>query len=346
MPCSSGRPATHRRGFPAGPSPRAGALLATAVVVLTALLTGTPAAAAVPACRVGAYVTDLYALDPARQTVDADLWLWSVCPRKDLDAVRRVEFTNATRTTLTERTTEKVGSEYWAQIKVAGTFRQDFDLTDFPFDRQTIRIRIEEAELDDSRFVYRADLKNSDYNHRIRLADFKITKFRIGVVDSTYRTNFGDPRLENGGGSRYSQLVLQFQVTRQDITSFVKQVLPVYVAFLIALISFLIWSKDDVVILVARLGILGAALFTIVINMRASDQALGTVLGVPLVDQVHLISLLYVLTGVATTTYILRLWTDPLVRPAVRRVNYRILVAATALYLIANIGAVAIAVSL
>ncbi|WP_407288797.1 hypothetical protein [Streptomyces sp. BP-8] len=345
MPRSYGGPTDGRRGFPAGLRSGAGALLAAAAAVLSTLIIATPAAAAVPSCRVGAYVTDLYAMDPVRRTVDADLWLWSVCPRKDLAAVQRLEFTNATRTVLTEPSSEKVDNEYWTQVKVSGTFRQNFDLTDFPFDKQVVRIQVEENELDESRFVYRADVKNSTYNPRIHVDDFKITQFRIGVVDAPYRTNFGDPRLEPGASSRYSQLVIGFQLTREDITSFGKQIMPVYAAFLVTLISFLIWSKDDEVAMVARLGILGTALFTIVLNLRAVDEALGTLLNVTLVEEIHFMSLLYVLIGVANTTYILKLLTDPMARPAARRFNNRIFAIATGLYLIVNIVAISLTVS-
>ncbi|MFJ9417767.1 hypothetical protein ACIRPT_26910 [Streptomyces sp. NPDC101227] len=345
MPRSYGGPADGRRGFPVGLRSGAGALLAAAAAALSTLILATPAAAAVPSCRVGAYVTDLYAVDPVRRTVDADLWLWSLCPRKDLAAVQRLEFTNATRTMLTDPSSEKVGNEYWTQVKVSGTFRQDFDLTDFPFDKQVVRIRVEENELDESRFAYRADVKNSTYNPRIHVDDFKITQFRIGVVDEPYRTNFGDPRLGQGGRSRYSQLVIEFQLTREDMTSFGKQILPVYVAFLVALISFLIWSTDNEVAMVARLGILGTALFAIMLNLRAVDEELGTFLNVTLVEEIHFMSLLYVLIGVANTTYVLRLLTDPMLRPSARRFNSRIFAIATGLYVIANIVAISLTVS-
>ena len=345
MPRSYGGPADGRRGFLAGLRSTAGALLAAAAAVLSTLITATPAAAAVPSCRVGAYVTDLYAVDPVGRTVNADLWLWSVCPRKDLAAVERLEFTNATSTTLTEPSSEKVNNEYWTQVKVSGTFRQTLDQTDFPFDKQVVRIQVEENELDASRFVYRADVKNSAYNPRIHPDDFKITRFRIGVVDEIYKTNFGDPRLEHGDSSRYSQLVIEFQLTREGITNFGKQILPVYVAFLVALISFLIWSKDNEVAMVARLGILGAALFTIMLNLRAVDEAMGTFLNVTLVEEIHFMSLLYVLIGVANTTYIMKLLADPMAQPAVRRCNNRIFVIATGLYLIVNIVAIALTVS-
>ncbi|MFD5734498.1 hypothetical protein ACFWIY_16895 [Streptomyces sioyaensis] len=345
MPHSYGGPADGRRGFPAGLRSRAGALLAAAAAVLSTLIIATPAAAAVPSCQVGAYVTDLYEVDTVRRTVDADLWLWSLCPRKDLAALQRLEFINATKVSLTEPSSEKVGNEYWTQVKVSGTFRQNFDLTNFPFDKQVVRIRIEESALDESRFVYRADVKNTEYNPRIHLDDFKITKFRIGVVSAPYRTNFGDPRLKQGGSSRYSQLVIEFQLTREDLTSFGKYVLPVYVAFLVAMISFLIWSKDDEVAMITRLGILGTALFTIMLNLRTVDEALGTLLNVTLVEEIHFISLVYVLVGVANTTYIMRLLTDPMGRPAARRVNNRIFAIATGLYLIANIVAISLTVS-
>ncbi len=345
MPRSYRGPADGRRGLLAGLRSGAAALLAAVAALLSTLVVATPAAAAVASCSVGAYVTDLYGVNPVERTVNADLWLWSVCPRKELAAVQRLEFTNATTATLTAPSSEKVGNEYWTQVKVSGTFRQTLDLTDFPFDKQVIRIRVEENKLDESRFVYRADVKDSTYNPRIDVDDFKITRFRIGVVDSLYRTNFGDPRLAQGSSSRYSQLVIEFHLAREDLTSFGKQILPVYVAFLVAMISFLIWSKDNEVAMVARLGILGTALFTIMLNLRAVDEALGTFLNVTLVEEIHFMSLIYVLIGVANTTYIMKVLTDPTAKPAAQRVNNRVFAISTILYLMANIAVISLTVS-
>ncbi|MFJ8165879.1 hypothetical protein ACIRBY_33870 [Streptomyces sp. NPDC096136] len=160
-----------RAGKPAGRVHRRLITLLLYASVLTAVTgVSAPAATAAPSsCRVGAYVTDLYGLDVSPRTINADFWLWSVCPTADLGATRRLDFVNAKDVTQSDRSVEKVGNAYWSQVKVSGTFRQKFDLSEYPFDKQDVKIRIEDSEYDASQFTYVADNANSGYDHAISL---------------------------------------------------------------------------------------------------------------------------------------------------------------------------------
>ncbi|MFE6457445.1 hypothetical protein ACFVP0_08290 [Streptomyces cinereoruber] len=316
-----------------------------ALSFLAVMGTAAPAAgAAVPRCRVGAYVTDLYGLEVSPRTINADFWLWSVCPTADLDATRRLEFVNATSVTRGDRSVEKVGDAYWSQVKVSGTFRQEFDLSEYPFDRQDVTIRTEDAEYDASQFTYAADTGESGYDHAISLGGFKIRHFGVEVVTHTYRTSFGDPRISHGEDSRYSRFVIGLELERDDLAGFIRQAWPAYVAFLISFVSYWIWTADFIAVLGARLGILGASLFSVVLSMRAVSLT-GTSFGVTLVDQIHLATLLYTLVGVGCTSYILCRWADPEGRASVRRTNTVVAVSTTAAYLVANAVSIGLAVT-
>ncbi|MEV6682956.1 hypothetical protein AB0N09_39765 [Streptomyces erythrochromogenes] len=316
-----------------------------AIAFAAAAGSAAPAAMAAPSsCRVGAYVTDLYGLDVSPRTVNADFWLWSVCPTAELNATQRAEFVNAQGVTLRGRSTEKVGDEYWSQVKVSGTFRQEFDLREYPFDKQGVKIRIEDSKYNSSRFTYVADKENSGYDHSISLGGFKIRHFDVRVVTQTYETSFGDPRIAHGKDSQYSQFVIDIRLERDDLAGFIRQAWPAYVAFLISFISYWIWADDFVTVLGARFGILGASLFSVVLSMRATGVS-GTSFGVTLVDQIHLATLLYTLVGVGCTSYILYRWADPDRRASARRTNTIIGVSTTAVFLIANAVSIGIAVS-
>lgn len=303
-----------------------------------------PAAAAVATCRTGAYVTDLYALDLVKRTVGAEVWFWSVCPRPDLDPTRRFELINATEYRETDRMGTRRGSAYWSLVKITGTFRLPISMADYPFDRHIVSIIVEETR-DASQFVHTVDSANSTYNPGIRLGDYKITSFRTRVADHIYRTNFGDPLLRPGAESRYSELIIQLTIARTDITGFIKETWPAYVAFLVALTSFLLWSSDTTAMLGARLGMLGASLFTIVVNLRSASQSLGTFSGVTLVDQVHLYTLVYVLVGIAFSTYAWRVSTHPGRWATGRRINHAAATGATVLYVAANVTAISLALA-
>ncbi|MDX2592137.1 hypothetical protein PV343_07670 [Streptomyces sp. WI03-4A] len=320
-------------------------VLLLSTVALTALsgLSVSPAAAA-PTCRVGAYVTDLYGLDVSPRTINADFWLWSVCPSATLDATRRLEFVNATTVTQSDRSVEKVGNEYWSQVKVSGTFRQQFDLSEYPFDRQDVRIQVEDSEFNSAQFGYTADTADSGYDHAINLEGFKIKDFGVRVVTHTYQTSFGDPRITHGKNSEYSQFVIALKLERDDLAGFIRQAWPAYVGFLISFISYWIWAPEFLTVLGARFGILGASLFSVVVSMRAVSLT-GTSFGVTLVDQIHLATLLYTLVGVGCTTYILWSWSKTERRALVRRTNTVVAITTTVIYLVANAVSIGFAVT-
>ncbi|MFJ9818670.1 hypothetical protein ACIRU3_26130 [Streptomyces sp. NPDC101151] len=310
-------------------------LLVYTMMVMATLEVLAPPATAAPTCRIGAYITDIYGLDVSPRTINADFWLWSVCPSADLDATRRLEFINATQVSQSDRSVERVGSQYWSQVKVSGTFRQKFDLSEYPFDRQDVQIQVEDSELNASQFTYVADTANSGYDHGISLGGFKIRDFGVQVVTHTYQTSFGDPRITHGQNSQYSQFVIDFKLDRDDVAGFIREAWPAYVAFLISFISYWIWSKELLSVMGARYGVLGASLFSVVVSMRSSALS-GILFGVTLIDQIHLATLLYTLVAVGCTTYIVWSWADPKKSPSVRRTNRFVALSTTIVYLIAN----------
>ena len=319
-------------------------LLYTVLFVAVAGLAAPAASAAPRTCRVGAYVTDLYGLDVSPRTINADFWLWSVCPSADLDATRRLEFTNATQVSQSDRSAQKIGDQYWSQVKVSGTFRQEFDLSEYPFDKQDVQIQVEDSQFNASQFAYVPDTANSGYDHAISLEGFKIRDFGVRVVTHTYQTSFGDPRISHGHESQYSRFIIELHLDRVDLAGFIRQAWPAYIAFLISMISYWIWAPEFLTVLAARLGILGASLFSVVLSMRSTTLT-GTLFGVTLVDQIHLATLLYTLVGVGCTTYILLSWADPEKRAAVRRTNHIVAWTTTAAYVIANAVSIGFAVT-
>ncbi|GDY28648.1 hypothetical protein GTS_02810 [Gandjariella thermophila] len=325
-------------------------LLAGTAATLAGLVAGaTPVRAEVPTCQLGAYLADLYGVDTRNQTINADVWFWSVCARPELEPIEHFEFINATEHRQVYRASVPRGSQYWTYVKFVGTFRQNFDLRDYPFDQQTVNIIVEDTR-DENEFVYTPDVANSTYNHDIKLSDFGITGFRVATRDHRYQTTFGDPRLAHGTGSSYTQFVLDVALSRTDVSIFVRQTWPVFVSFLVAMVSYLLWSAEATPVLTARVGLLGAALFAVVlnlVNLRAAGDLIGTFAGTTLVDQVHLITLGYVLVGVATTALTWWLANRPdgaRPRGRARRTNDLIGIVASVVYVALVAGAVAYAV--
>jgi hypothetical protein len=90
-------------------------------------------------CPIGVYVTSLRDLDPVGDSFGIDFWVWSVHPPGD-GPLESLEFVNAKQIeTRLERTTKR-GDREWSRLKARAIVLHDWDVTDFPFDRQNLTL--------------------------------------------------------------------------------------------------------------------------------------------------------------------------------------------------------------
>jgi len=246
-------------------------------------------------CKIGVYLTSLHDLKSAAKTFAGDMWVWSVCPNEELTPLQSMEFVNANSSDGKLDYTEIKDGLVWSQRKVSGVFRDDWDVHNYPFDRHTLIIEMEEAAYDTSSFVYTADNANSTYSPDIQLDGWKITSFDLVEGETLYTTTFGDPTLEGSGESVYSKLEVAVSIVRTDLTSFLKLIGPVYIAFGVALVSLLLYMENASA-LNPQVGLQAASLFATIVNLGRASEALGLSEHLTLVDQIHITTLIFILT--------------------------------------------------
>jgi hypothetical protein len=278
-------------------------ILAVLYVLPIAPATLAQSDAAPKTCRVGLYLRALHAFDPTADTFSADLWLWSVCPTADHQPLQTVEFVNADDVAVLL----DVGDDpLWTQRNVDGTFRYDWDERNFPFDRHTLTIVLEEG-VDDARgFVYDPDIANSGVDPELQLpGGWRMTGSTLVGSTKTYDTTFGDSDLPVGGSSEYSRLTLSIGLERTDLGGFFKLTAVVYAAFFFSLISYVMHMETTTGI-GPRVSLLAIALFSAAVNLINASDDLGTASGLTLVDKIHVMVLVYLL-GAAIVTVVSRL---------------------------------------
>jgi hypothetical protein len=280
------------------------AILAAAsiLVLLCALPQARPTLAqsdaAPKTCRVGLYLRDLHSFDPNADTFGADFWLWSVCPTADLQPLQTMEFINSDDVAVLL----DVGDyPLWTQRNVDGTFRFDWDERNFPFDRHTLTIDLEEGVKDVRQFAYEPDTANWGVEPELQLpGGWRMTGTTLVASPKTYDTTFGDPDLPPGGSSQYSRLTLSIDLERTDLGGFLKLTAVVYAAFFFSLISYLMHLEMTTGI-GARVTLLAVALFATAVNLGNASNALGTASGLTLVDKIHVMVLVYLLVAAIVT---------------------------------------------
>lgn len=320
---------------------------ATLVALVGALGDARPANAQAEAapttCQVGIYLRSLHSFDPNADTFGGDLWLWSVCPSEEDQPLHSMEFVNADDTAIV---LDVPGNPFWANRNVDGTFRYDWDERDFPFDRHTLTIEMEEGVDDVRKFIYQPDLANSGIDPTLELpGGWQITGWTLTGGSNSYNTTFGDPDLPTGGKSQYSRLTLSVDLVRNDLSGFFKLTAVVYAAFLFSLVTYLM-QMDMTSGIGPRVSLLAIALFSAAVNLINASNALGTSSGLTLVDWIHFTVLIYILIAAAVTV-ISRLLLDRGWSVAdVAKLNYRFGAVAVISFIVINISLVRQALSL
>ncbi|WP_058041154.1 hypothetical protein [Streptomyces roseifaciens] len=278
-----------------------------------AAATGIPNRAGVVRCELSTYISDLYDIDPAKGRFSARLWLWTICPDRRADPLPQVSFSNADDPDTSEPNLIDQDGQVLDQVRVQSSFRQDWDVRDFPFDRHRIEVLLT-APQDTGHFRFTVNNADSQLNPEIRPRGWRISGFRLVTADKHYTTTYGDRSLKHG--STYNRVRIQIDLERSSLTTFWKLTTPLYLALLIAVSTFLVSSRHEEPAtserlegVHSRLGVLGGGLFVVVLNMQQADDVITSFNGLTLIDWLHLITLACLLLAVAGTVLAWR-WTS------------------------------------
>lgn len=305
--------------------------------------TGAQSEIAPTTCQVGIYLRSLHSFDPNADTFGGDLWLWSVCPSENDQPLHTMEFVNADDAAIL---LDVPGNPFWANRNVDGTFRYDWDERDFPFDRHTLTIQLEEGVDDVRKFIYEPDLTNSGIDPTLELpGGWQITGWSLIGGSNAYNTTFGDPDLPPGGTSEYSRLTLSIDLARNDLSGFFKMTAVVYAAFIFSLVTYFM-QMDMNSGIGPRVSLLAIALFSAAVNLINASNALGTSSGLTLVDWIHICVLFYILIAAAVTVVSRLLLDRGWTVADVTRLNYRLGAVAALSFIVINISLVRQALSL
>src|SRR5688500_3409852 len=112
-------------------------------------------------CMVGLYINSLYDFRLDDKSFMADFWLWQIYRNDSLNFENVIEVTNSKSVEFSHYSLEKKADVNWVSQKCKAQMMQEWDVSRFPFDKQVLRIELEDSKYDTSKIVYRADLQNS-----------------------------------------------------------------------------------------------------------------------------------------------------------------------------------------
>lgn len=254
-------------------------------------------------CLVGMYILSLTDFKIDDQSFKADFWLWFVYDNDSLKLQDAIEITNAKTVEFSNFATEKRGGRNWAQVKCKAVINENWDVTNFPFDKQTLQIALEHSLSDATTLVFKADKENSKLDSTFNFDEWRIDSLHLVSENKTYNTTFGDPILK--GSSVYPGVTFHIHITRtQSAGILVKMLTGVYVAFSIALLGFLIKPS-----LADRLGLCVGGIFAAVGNKYIIESIVPSSTANTLLDNIHNLTFVSILIMIAVTVISLK-WTD------------------------------------
>jgi hypothetical protein len=296
-----------------------------------------PAGDASETCRVGINIEELYDLDLANDTFGTVLWLWALCPSARSAPLETIALPTGSNLDLGDVHGRWVGDAGFYQYRrIQGTFRHDWDMSHYPFDRQRLVIPIDETDLGSKVVLFEPDIASSFLSPEIRSRheEWDISDLALEASVSEEPSTYGLPDAEADG---YARLEAAVVLERTQVLTFLKLTAGVFAAALIALLALFLDPRDRG-FFGSRLSVLAGVLFGVLISMRTADAFIGDASRLTLVAKIHLVALGLIITiGAITLVHHRRLDRG---RPA-RYPDWRLIAGAGGLYVLTTLILVA-----
>jgi hypothetical protein len=302
----------------------------TLVAILVFLSTSTSLAQP-DTVTVGSYVISVHDINFRDKQYTMRFWLWFLYDNPDFNFSTQLDIPNAKSIDPPEITNDSLNGKAWAIMKMKTTMKESWRVADFPFDKQHIKVQIENALFDNNSLVFKPDIKGSTYDKADALDGWNIKNFNVSAITNDYETGFGDSRPERSV-QNFSAFLIEMDIERNAWGLFMKIFIGMYIAFLISIISFTIRVSE----LEPRFGLPVGGLFATVGNKYIIDSILPETSSFTLVDSLHTLTFLSIFATLVVSAVALRQYDNGNLEAAIRynRVGSRYVVA---FYVLANI---------
>lgn len=261
----------------------------------------------------GIYVTSIHDIDFKQKEYNISFWLWLKYKNRDFDFRQNLEIPQSKSFTTSFSTVDSSGDKIYLLMKVQCTMKDTWKIGNFPFDRQNLRLSIENSQYDSKSLVFAVDNFGEKYDRRFTLSGWKIDSFKVSTGTRLYETAFGDPSADKPH-SEYSAYKVKIGISREASGLFWKMFLGMYVAFLIAYICFYIHGDS----IDSRFGLSVGSLFAVIGNKYIIDSALPESTSFTLVDTLHGITLFFIFLVITASAYSLKMIKDEKRQKAVK----------------------------
>ncbi len=234
---------------------------------------------------VGVWLINVGKVDLSAGTADLDFYVWfnsSASPQNV-----SFEFMNG----VVSSTSLISSSPSYQEYRVRGTFQNNLDFKNFPFDSHVVTIEIEDKNLSSSNLNFVPDSNETGVDPSINIAGWTIQNSSANVVQHSYP-----------GNETYSRFIFGFDIGRSILSSVVKSVVPISIITTIAMLAFFVPPADYA----QRIGLGVTALLAAVASHLALVSQIPPVGYLTLADKIMVTAYGLFLYGIAVSVLVMR----------------------------------------
>jgi hypothetical protein len=261
--------------------------------------------------KVGAYIISLHDINFHEKEYTIRFWLWFVYDNPEFDFSKQLDIPNAKEIAPPEIIVDSVDGKAWAIMKMKCKMKENWDVRDFPFDNQHLKVQIENTLFDNRRLVFVPDATGSKFDEKEALDGWAVRNFKVVRHDNDYETGFGD---NSNPFQVFSTFNIELDIERNAWGLFLKIFIGMYIAFLIAVISFTPHPSE----LEPRFGLPVGGLFAAVGNKYIIDSILPETTSFTLVDTLHALTFFAVFSTLMVSAVALKLHDNNKTEKAIR----------------------------
>ncbi|SFC38198.1 hypothetical protein SAMN05421780_10547 [Flexibacter flexilis DSM 6793] len=251
--------------------------------------------------KVGCYIISLHDFDFIEEQYTTRFWLWMLHDHPIDKPSDMIELPDAKEYKIDNMMMDSLNGKGWLQLKIKSVMKQAWNLQNFPFDEQTLKIKIENPEFMVQDLIFVPDTLGKSYDPALEVDGWKIKSFHIDTGRAHYNTAFGD-NTQLKPESDYAQFVVNITIKRDAWGLFFKLFLGMYVAFAISYVSFFIDPSHAE----PRFGLPVGGLFAAVGNKYVIDSYLPETSTLTIVDTLHGLTFVMIFVIIAFSALSLR----------------------------------------
>jgi hypothetical protein len=285
--------------------------------------------------KAGIYIISVHDINFRDKEYTMRFWLWFIHDNPNFDFGKQLDIPNAKDIDVQEVITDVLDGKQWVIMKMKCTMKQNWSVHDFPFDKQELKMHVENTLFDNRSLIFVPDVEGSDLDPEDAIDGWEITNFSVTESAHQYETGFGST-LNND--QNFSSFDVNLSMERSALGLFLKIFLGMYIAFLIAAISFTPHPSE----MDPRFGLPVGGLFAAVGNKYIIDSILPESSSFTLVDTLHALTFVAIFGTLLVSAIALRQY-DKGQKELAERTNRRGARVVISLYVLANLFFVGLA---